>query len=59
MLDVCSAHSGCNATDANKECSNGGCVCKTGYYADVDDVCIRGKELIDRYWSSIYDSWIS
>ena len=39
----CSANADCESTDANKECSSGSCVCKTGYYSDITGTCVTGK----------------
>ena len=41
--DKCSNDASCEANDANKQCSSGNCVCKTGYYSDVAGVCVQGK----------------
>ena len=41
--NVCASDSDCQSSDANKKCSSGSCVCKSGYYSDISGTCIAGE----------------
>ena len=45
LIAKCTAHGDCQAGgDANKACTGGSCVCKSGYYLHANGVCTPGKD---------------
>ena len=44
-LDKCTANSDCTASDANKVCTTGSCVCKAGFYAGRGGICVPSKKI--------------
>ena len=43
LADLCSNTTDCEVADANKECSSGSCVCKTGFFLATNGVCKAGS----------------
>ena len=43
-LGQCTTNANCELFDANKQCTSGSCVCKSGFYSDRAGTCITGKD---------------